>query len=82
MPIDISSWQKNVNAFETQKSGFCPRIETLYSIYLSQSFHNHLFKLQMDTEQWLDDIDIEDIIPAIVLGVVQGRKCEHVQNAE
>ena len=22
MPINISSWQKNVNAFEAQKSGF------------------------------------------------------------
>ena len=28
----------------------------------------------MDTRQWLEDIDIEDIIPVIVLGVVQSRK--------
>ena len=30
----------------------------------------------MDTNQWLDDIDIEDIIPAIVLGVAQSAKVE------
>jgi hypothetical protein len=28
----------------------------------------------MDTGQWLKDIDIKDIIPAIVLRVVQSRK--------
>jgi hypothetical protein len=30
----------------------------------------------MDTDLWLDEIDIEDIIPAIVLGVVQSAKVE------
>ena len=30
----------------------------------------------MDTNQWLDDIDIEDIIPAIVLKVAQSAKVE------
>jgi len=30
----------------------------------------------MDTDQWLNDIDIEDIIPAIALGVAQGAKAE------
>ena len=30
----------------------------------------------MDTNQWLDDIDIKDIIPAIVLGVAQSAKVE------
>jgi hypothetical protein len=30
----------------------------------------------MDTNQWLDDIDIGDIIPVIVLGVAQSAKVE------
>jgi len=32
----------------------------------------------MDTNQWLDNINIEDIIPAIVLGVVQSAKTEKI----
>jgi len=30
----------------------------------------------MDTDQWPDEIDIEDIIPAIVLEVAQSAKAE------
>jgi hypothetical protein len=40
------------------------------------SSHNHVFKIPMDTDQWLDEINIEDIIPAIVLGVAQSAKAE------
>jgi len=30
----------------------------------------------MDTNQWLDDIDLEDIIPAIIIGVAQAARAE------
>jgi hypothetical protein len=41
----------------------------LYSIIPFRSYH--FTTLISNTMEWLDDIDIEDIIPTIILGVAQ-----------